>query len=240
MNRLIKGILALVIAVVAFIAATIYAYKKMFRPWHVRWGANDDEVEGVMPGDELVANANVQTTRALNIAAPPERVWPWLVQLGQGRGGFYSYDFLENAMGLDIHSVNQILPEHQHVAVGDVIPLEPEGDGYRVSVVEPERLLLLYIDGEGEGTMAEHFRKTDAASTWAFVLEPLPGERTRLIVRWRARYPASGSGDSMAAVRGPTLEPAEFIMERKMLLGIRERAESHSPAGVSTDEFATH
>ena len=233
MNRFMKSIIALFAAVAALILAIVYAYQKLFRPWHVRWGASDEEVERVMPGDELVANANLQTTRALTIAAPPERVWPWLVQLGQGRGGFYSYDLLENAMGLDIRSANQILLEHQHLAVGDIIPLEPEGDEYRVSVVEPERLLLLYIDGEGEGTMAEHFRKTDPASTWAFVLEPLPDERTRLIARWHARYPTSDSGDSMAAMIEPTLEPAEFIMERKMLLGIREVAESQSPVGVS-------
>ena len=226
MKRLIKSILALVAAVAALILAVIYAYRKLVRPWHVRWGASDEEVERAMPGDELVANANVQTTRALNIAAPPERVWPWLVQLGQGRGGFYSYDFLENAMGLDIQSANQILPEYQQLAVGDIIPVEPEGDGFRVAAIETERLLLLYIDGEGEGEMTEYFRETDTASTWTFALEPLPGECTRLIARWRARYPASSSNNSTAAMIGLTLEPTEFAMERKMLLGIKERAEA--------------
>ena len=83
------------------------------RPWHRRWGASDEEVGRSLPGDDLVTEANFETTRAITIDARPEEVWPWLVQIGQGRGGFYSYDLLENAMGLDIQSAGQILPQYQ-------------------------------------------------------------------------------------------------------------------------------
>ena len=107
-------------------AAGFAAYVFAIRPWHRRWGATDAEVSGSMPGDDLVEGANFQTTRAIDIDAPLEAVWPWLAQIGQGRGGFYSYDLLENLMGLDIHSADRILPEFQDLRVGDVIPIEPD------------------------------------------------------------------------------------------------------------------
>lgn len=225
MVRFFKRMMALANMGIAVAVAVILVYRQLVRPWHVRWGASDDEVARPMPGDDLVADANLQTTRALTIAAPPQEVWPWLAQLGQGRGGFYSYDLLENLAGLDMHSANRILPEYQELAVGDIIAIEPEGGGYRIAEIEPNRLLLLYLDGEGEGAVADHFRDANAASTWTFVLKPLGSERTRLVVRWRARYPTFGSHNTIAAVLGPILEPVEFVMERKMLKGIRERAE---------------
>jgi hypothetical protein len=236
MKRILKGLTALVGVAVAVVAGLVIVYRRRIRPWHVRWGANDDEVAQPMPGDDMVPDANLQTTRALTIAAPPDRVWPWLVQIGQGRGGFYSYDLLENLAGLSIHSASHILPEHQQLSVGDTIAVEPDGSGFRVVELNPERLLLLFIDGSGEGAVCEHFRRVDGASSWAFALTPLDGGRTRLVVRWRARYPTIGSQELRATVIGPALEPVEFVMERKMLQGIRERAELHSKRTL-IDEF---
>jgi hypothetical protein len=200
------------------------AYVFAIRPWHRRWGATNEEVAGRMPGDELVPEANYKTTRAITINVPVEAVWPWLVQIGQGRGGFYSYDLLENMMGLDIHSAGQIRSELQDLRVGDVIPLEPAGGGYTVAEIEPDHHLLLFTDGAGDSDIDEVFRQANAASTWAFLLEKLDGERTRLVVRWRARWDLQSSSTSLLI--GLMLDPIEFLMEQKMMRGIKARAEA--------------
>jgi hypothetical protein len=195
----------------------------LMRPWHRRWGATDDEVERPLPGDELVSGANFETTRAINIEAPLEQVWPWLVQIGQGRAGFYSYDVLENAMGLDIHSADRILPEYQDLAVGDEIAIAPEGGGFTVAAIEPNHYLLLDARGAGDSEVDAAFREADMASTWLFLLEARNGDRTRLIVRWRARWDSTQSPASFLI--GAMLDPVEFIMEQKMMRGIKQRAE---------------
>jgi hypothetical protein len=211
-------------AILAVLAlAVVYVF--LFRPWHRRWGATDQEVAGRMPGDEMVPGANLQATRAITIQAPPEAVWPWLVQLGQGRGGFYSYDLLENMMGLDIQSAIRIRPELQGLQEGDRISLEPGGGGYAVAELEPNRHLVLFTEGAGESELDEVFRKANAASTWTFLLEALDdGECTRLCVRWRARWDLLSS--PMSFLIGVMLDPIEFVMERKMLRGIKQRAEA--------------
>jgi hypothetical protein len=197
-------------------------YQHTIRPWYTRWGATDDEVARSMPGDDLVSGANYHTTRAITIAAPPEQVWPWLIQIGQGRGGFYSYDLLENLTRLDIHSADRIVPELQDLKIGDTIAVEPGGSGFRIVALEPERLLVCYIDGNSGGEMGAVFAKVGAASTWAFLLEPHPGGSTRLVVRWRAYWPLCWSLQYLLI--GLLIEPVEFIMEQKMMRGIRERA----------------
>jgi hypothetical protein len=176
-----------------------------------------------MPGDDLVAEANFETTRAIEIDAPAEAVWPWLVQIGQGRAGFYSYDLLENMMGLEIHSAGRIQPQFQDLQVGDTIPLEPEGGGYTVAEIEPNRHLVLFTEGAGESELDKVFEQANAASTWTFLLEKLEGDRTRLIVRWRARWDLRGTPISFLI--GLMLDPVEFLMEQKMMRGIKERAE---------------
>ncbi|MHB1413689.1 MAG: hypothetical protein ACYC1C_00400 [Chloroflexota bacterium] len=214
------------LAGLAVAAAGVVAYRAAFRPWHRRWGATAEEVARPLPGDDLVDNPNYSSTRALIIAASPETVWPWLVQIGQGRGGFYSYDWLENAVGLGIRSADHVVEDLQELKVGDIIPVEPEGNGYSVIAVEPNALLLLFTDGRnGPGALNDHFRRVGMASTWAFVLEPTPEGGTRLLVRWRARYDYLGSATPLAYLIGPLLEPVEFLMERQMLLGLRQRAE---------------
>jgi hypothetical protein len=211
-----------------FAAAGAAAYVLVVRPWHRRWGATDEEQEQPLPGDDLVSACNFHTTRAITIDAPPEEVWSWLVQIGQGRAGFYSYDFLENMMDLDIRSASEILPEHQDLEVGDTIPLEPEGGGYTVAILEPGSHLVLLTRGEGESELDAMFRQAGASSTWAFVLQPLDDARTRLIVRWRARWDLMAS--PLAFAIGVGLDPIEFIMEQKMMRGIKERAEAAAQA----------
>ena len=130
-------------------------YALFVRPWHQRWGASEDEAARSLPGDDLIPAPAWAATHAITIDAPPEAVWPWLVQLGQGRGGFYTYDSLENLMGLDMHSANRILPEHQTLKVGDLIPLAPGGFGMPVATLEPGRTLLLHADTRSDGAATE-------------------------------------------------------------------------------------
>ncbi len=205
-------------------AAGFAAYVFAIRPWHRRWGAVDEEVAAGMPGDGLVPDANFDTTRAIDIDAAAEEVWPWLVQIGQGRGGFYSYDLLENLMGLEIQSADRIIPELQDLQVGDAIPIEPEGGGYTVAEIAPNRHLVLFTDGTGDSEVDRVFRQANASSTWTFLLNEPEPERARFVVRWRTRWDLLRSPASFLI--GLVLDPIEFIMERKMMRGIKERAEA--------------
>jgi hypothetical protein len=189
-----------------------------------RWGATDDEAWEALPGDDRVQDADIETTRAVTIAAEPAAVWPWIVQMGQGRGGMYTYDWLENLSGLEMHSAERILPEWQGLKVGDLVPLEPGGSGYQVAAIEPERLLLLYVDESSPGMLGREMARAGGVSTWAWMLRRAPGSGTRLVVRWRQRYGWRWR-DPFALMLRLLLNPVEFVMERRMLLGIRERAE---------------
>jgi hypothetical protein len=180
------------------------------RALSLRWGATDEELNTALPGDELVPHADLTATRAVTVHAGADGVWPWIAQLGQGRGGFYSYDVLENLVGLDIHSADRIVPEWQGIDVGDEVKFHPEG-GMTAAFVEPGRALVLR--GGIPGTPPFDF-------AWAFVVRGRADGSTRLVVRERYRY-----------VRwwAPLLvEPVEFIslvMSRRMLRGIKQRAE---------------
>ena len=186
------------------------------------WGATATEVGSTMPGDELVPSPRLGYTRAISIDAPPATVWSWLVQIGQGRGGLYSFDGLENLARCDIHSTDRIHPELQHLAEGDLIRLgAPQGyPCFRVSSVRPaESLVLVAAD-----PMPPHDVATAASpggvATWQWQLLPTPrGRSTRLLVRQRLTYP-----DNMA-VMWHVVEPISFVMERQMLRGIKQRAE---------------
>jgi hypothetical protein len=174
-------------------------YTTVARPWLRRWGATPEKLEKPLPGDEMVPRPALQSTRAVTIDAPVQEVWPWLAQIGQDRAGFYSYAWLENLAGCGIHNADRVHPEWQHRSPGDQILLHPS-HGQPVTRFEPFRSLAL----EGWG---------------AFVLEPLPGDRTRLIVRSRV---ARGPGHVAYAL---LVELPHFVMERKMLLGLKRRAE---------------
>jgi len=186
----------------------VAAYPVLWRERCLNWGARLVEVVRPMPGDELLPDAPVVSTRAVGISAPPSAVWPWLVQMGPGRGGAYTYDWIENLLGLDMHSADEILPQYQNLEVGDVLPLNPKV-GMRVEVLEENRAMVL--------------RSVDGAWVWSFTLHPDEKGRTRLVSRNRIQDPTAGPVARTLAMY--LMEPGSLVMERKMLLGIKERAE---------------
>lgn len=208
--------------------AGIAAYAFTIRPWLLRWGSTENEQRMRLPGDELVPDAKYQTTHAIDIDAPAALVWPWVIQIGQGRGGFYSYDWLENLIGLDIHSAESLRPELQTLRAGDTISLAPdEGLPLSVAVLDPPYAMVLRTGEPGEYVSPGDYLKGEVAGTWAFILDPRETEKTRLIIRWRSDW----SESSLATFANLLmLEAPHCIMERKMLLGIKERAENGSAA----------
>jgi hypothetical protein len=202
--------------------ATCLIYTALLRPWMMDWGATANERQMALPGDALVSRPAWQFTRAITIDAPAGAVWQWLVQLGQDRAGYYSYDWLENMTGADIHDGNAIRPEWQPRAVGDPVPMAPaeilgvrpgEATVYRVAAIDPGRSLILSQ------------RSSPQANSWATVLQPVDGHTTRLLIRERnAKTPTL-----FARVFG---EPAHFVMQTHLMRGIKARAEGHpnSPA----------
>ena len=199
------------------------------RPRTLLWGATDDEATRVLPGDDLVPGAQYVTTRSLTIHAPAEAVFPWLVQLGQNRGGFYTYDALENLFRLDIHSADRIHPEWQELQPGvDYVSLDPQ-QSMKMTIVELEapQTMVLRTGAPGEAPQEPgDFFKSEIAGTWAFVVRPLDATTSRLIVRLRVAWRPTAAARLAAWV---LLEPAHFIMERGMMLGIKKRVEA---AGV--------
>jgi hypothetical protein len=190
------------------VASAAAAYSPPARRWSLGYGATADEVAGPLPGDDLLPHPDLQSTRAITIGAPPAAVWPWLVQMGSGRGGAYTYDWIENLFGLDMHSADHILPEFQQLAAGDVLPLGPNGPAMRVEILDPGRTLA--------------FRSTDGNWVWIFQLS-----RHRLGTRLISRNRIATTNLSRAQLLANRLvvEPGSLIMERRMLLGIKERAE---------------
>ncbi|MFI7662305.1 SRPBCC family protein [Micromonospora parva] len=175
------------------------------------WGATTGEVAATLPGDELLADPDIVSTRAVTIDAPPKAVWPWLVQMGSGRGGAYTYDWIENLFGLDMHSADEILPQFQHLAIGDELPLGKSGPAMRVEVLDPERTLV--------------FRSADGAWVWAFHLRP---DRTGTRLISRNRIVLAGRPRPARIAYRLVMEPGSLVMERRMLLGIKQRAEGPS------------
>ncbi len=188
------------------------AYPVLLRRWCMTWGATPAEVTREIPGDELMPKPDMLATRAITVDAPPGAIWPWLVQMGSGRGGAYTYDWIENLFGLDMHSATEILPQFQDLEVGDTLPLGSNGPRMRVEVLEPERVLAV--------------RSEDRRWVWAFALYP-QGGTTRLVSRNRIAAPDASPVTRLVNLL--VLEPGSLVMERKMLLGIKQRAERLSP-----------
>ncbi len=194
---------------------SLAAYVNYIRPWTKRWGATDEEVARILPGDALVARADYVATRAITIHAGPSEVWPWLVQIGSGRAGWYSYDRLDNG---GLPSASEILPEHQSLAIDDLVPMIPgENVGVWVKEIDPPRRMLWW-DRKGE-------------YTWEWLLEPAGDDDTRLISRLRATYPPLLSTRTLYVVVATS---GDILMMRRCLLGIRDRAERRAAASRVT------
>jgi hypothetical protein len=200
------------------VPAGYLALGRGLRPWYSRWGATADEVRATLPGDEFVPSPRAQSTWAVTVEAPPARVWPWLVQMGQDRAGFYTYEWFENGvLRLGIHNADRIVPEWQDIGVGERMwfyperyPIKPRS-GPRVAAVEPNRALVLCHQVTEDAT--------SCPGTWQFVLEPSGEDATRLILRARSGPAPTTWFDVLA-------EPGYFLMTRGMLLGIKRRAEA--------------
>ena len=207
---------------IGLLALGAVAAERGLRGRYESWGATLDEVRATLPGDGIVPEPQRVSTRAILIDAPVDDVWPWLVQIGHARGGLYSYDWLENLVGCDLHSANQVLPEYQELRRGDLVRMGPEGYP-TFSVVEvdpPHHLILVSADPRTGRTTLEGSRP--AGTTWQWAIEPLEG-CCRLITRQRLTYPPG------QAAMWSVIQPIAFAMERKMLLGIRQRAEQVRP-----------
>jgi hypothetical protein len=179
-------------------------YYGLLRPAILKWGATEEEAASRLPGDELLEDADGVSTRAIDVDAPASAVWPWLAQMGPSpRGGAYTYDWIENLLGLNMHSVDSVLPEFQHPDVGETIRFG--SNRMRIERVEPKHVLA--------------WRSEDGNWVWSFVLRADDGN-TRLISRNRFRLPTL-----IARVGMLPIEPGSLVMERKMLLGIKKRAE---------------
>jgi hypothetical protein len=205
--------MALVAFLVVLAAGLLYWFP--LRRLFGRWGTTAEERARAMPADDAVPAPGYRTTLAITIDAPPEAIWPWLVQMGYQRGGLYSYDGLDRLFGyLDRPSATRILPEFQHLAVGDVIPIG-RGGGFPVSMIDPGRALVL-------GGKTDTF-----AWAWQLVLYPIDTRRTRLVSRNRGHLPDTIGSWFILRV----LEPTAFLMTRRMLIGIKQRAEALAATG---------
>lgn len=193
----------------------VAAYAGGLRRHQLTWGASSVERRAALPGDQLVADADLVATRCIDVHTEPARVWPWIAQLGQGRGGFYSYDALENLIGCDVHSAERIVAAWQHPEVGDAFRLHPEV-ALEVAMVDPGHALVVRGAVPAGGTKGA----PPYDFTWAFVVREVAPDATRVLVRERYAYTRWWA---------PALvEPVSVVswaMTRKMLHGIRERAE---------------
>lgn len=186
----------------------------LYRRWHINWGATRAETEATLPGDDLLRRARYRSTRAVGIQVPPEAVWPWLVQMGHGRAGFYSHDLVDN---LGRPSATTILDEHQQVRVGDWVPMTPGKPSHRTA---------LQVAGFETGRW---LLWTMPRMTWVWVVTPTAEGGTRLVTRIRVSYDwrrrPIGSLLTLMA-----MEVGDFAMFRRMLLNIRDRAEGSKGA----------
>ena len=196
-------------------AVPIWLTTPVLRPWHMRWGATEAEVAGSMPGDDIVPRAQFNATRSVTIDATPARVWPWIAQLGYRRGGFYTYDQVDNG---GEPSADRIIDKYQDLKVDDEIPMWHESHGlsiaYKVdSLKMPEWMLWVHRPHEDE----------DPDSTWSWRLNELPTGRTRLVTRMKQDY--RWQAPRLALFNLVLMEFGDFAMERRMLNGIKVRAE---------------
>jgi len=214
------------LAVGAVIAAATVGAVLLVRRASLRWGATDDELRMRLAGDDLLPHPDLVATRAISIDATPSEVWPWLAQLGQNRGGFYTYDRLERLAGVEIRSVDTIVPDLRISSVGDDVNRAPEV-ALSVAELEEEQHLVLRgavgLDGTDVGAPYDF--------TWAFVIQPRRDGSTRLVVRERYAYLTG-----WAAALVEPIEMVSFLMTERMLRGIRDRAERNSSQATASSQ----
>lgn len=199
----------------------VAVYRRVVRPWHLTWGATDEETAAPLVGDDLVAEPARQCTRGITIDAPPDAVWPWVVQIGADRGGFYSYDWLENLFGLGIHSADRVVSEWQHREVGDLVYADASGSGgWYVMEVRPNEVLVLKVADVASGHPVRHDEPPWWEFAWTFALQEAPTGRTRLLVRERVSF-----GKNVMRLAMAPVGVVSFVMTRRTMLGIKERAE---------------
>ncbi len=201
------------------------------RPWYASWGADAAVAQAYLPGDALLWRGAPRETRAISIRAPAEAVWPWVAQIGQDRAGFYSYEILENLAGCEMKNLDFLVPARQRWEVGDKLWMFPPeklgGIGYApLAIYEPGHALVFLTRRTGT-PLSE-----PPDGTWAFVVEPIDAATSRLVVRGRARGHLGLLG---AAFDRGIFEPVHFVMERKMLEGIKARAEGRHVSEAADD-----
>jgi hypothetical protein len=202
------------IGILAAVVVAALVFFGLYRPWHLKWGATSEDLARSMPGDEIVHRPIFNATRVVTIDARPEDIWPWIVQIGFSRAGWYSYDLFDN---LGRHSSERIVPELQHLEVGDLVPLGPgEGSGMFVKEFVFNRSMLWWTGKDGQ-------------TTWAWGLYPTSSGATRLVTRVRAPF---SWRQPLSAVWILLDEVADFPMMRKCLLGIKRRAETQVAAEI--------
>ena len=196
-------------------------YLGWIRPWHLRWGATEEEVHAAMPGEELLPHPMLCATRAVTIGATPEQVWPWIVQMGYGRGGFYAIDIIDNNAQ---PSADHLIPALQNLKVGDTMPTSPLG-GFTIDSIDPPVSMVMTFT-------ADALPGVGMSGVTAMRLIRTPARSTRLICRLQADF------DSTIASRLYYLlfEPGDFLMMRQMMLGIRDRAERTTDTDVAAIE----
>ncbi len=195
-----------VIASILFVLVLFYLTR--FRPWQLRWGATDDEIKRSMPGDDIVGNPSFNATRAVTINAPAENIYPWIVQMGLSRAGWYSYDLLDN---LARKSAESILPEYQNLQIGDLVPMSPDGK-YGIWLKDfGKNQWMLWWDKKGD-------------TSWVWEIYPGGDNRSRLVTRVRMKY----RWLSFSAPFNLLIEFFDLPMMRKCMLGIKRRAEAMS------------
>ena len=235
-----RPIRALLLAVISGIVAAALAYVALIRPRIKTWGFDQLEAEKQFPGDELVTDPTSVETRGITIEDTPDKVWPWLVQMGYGRAGWYSYEPLDSKMP----SAKAILPEFQELKAGDMMPTYP-GFSFEVRIVEPERAIVLFTDtslaktqiDDAEWRGKEKMQEVpDFAASWGFYLEPQGADKTRLVERFRIQAPSNAPAPVLSEVLGTGV----VLMARKQLIGIKERVEraryGTGPASLAQNE----
>lgn len=212
----------------AAIGAPLFAlaYARWIRPWHLRWGVPPEEGNVSLPGDGLVTQPKVQATHAIVINASPGKVWPWLVQMGQGRAGFYSYSWIETLIGGSARNADEVMPQWQRLSVGDPVWLHPQTAPMEVRILERNQALVFYTGANAFADFGDRLaghKDPQFSSSWAFVLHPLETGATRLVVRNRSSY---GSGIQNELAVRCILEPLHFLMERKLLKTLKSLVEN--------------